>query len=240
MNGFDLSTISGVYVGNTQYSQIYYGSSLIWPVSPLPAGYTQLEYIESTQSGGQYIDLNIKLYEVKDTLYDIAIKFNMIGRGKDNSSQFNMFNCQDPNSSPWPGTMIRVDDQSSNQGVLKDKVVGRYIGGTDKDNFLGDRNTIIELPVQTPPNKNVTNIYNNNRTHLYHTTLFSSTKNTNGDPYRFAQARLYYFKLFVEGVLVRDLIPCKDSNNVVGMYDIVNNVFYTSPNGAAFIAGPEV
>ena len=36
------------------------------------------------------------------------------------------------------------------------------------------------------------------------------------------------------------MVPCKDSNNVVGMYDVVNNTFYTSPNGAAFVAGPEV
>jgi hypothetical protein len=36
------------------------------------------------------------------------------------------------------------------------------------------------------------------------------------------------------------MIPAKDSNNVVGLYDAANNVFYTSPNGAAFIAGPEI
>ena len=33
-------------------------------------------------------------------------------------------------------------------------------------------------------------------------------------------------------------IPCKDPNNVVGMYDIVNNVFHGSENSTAFIAGP--
>lgn len=31
MEGFDLSTISAVYVGNTPYSAIYYGSTKIWP-----------------------------------------------------------------------------------------------------------------------------------------------------------------------------------------------------------------
>lgn len=30
MNGLDLSTISDVYVGSTQYSSIYYGSTLVW------------------------------------------------------------------------------------------------------------------------------------------------------------------------------------------------------------------
>ena len=36
------------------------------------------------------------------------------------------------------------------------------------------------------------------------------------------------------------MVPCKNPNDVVGMYDVVNRVFYSSPNGAAFIAGPEV
>lgn len=31
MNGFDLSTISSLYVGSIQYSSLYYGSTLIWP-----------------------------------------------------------------------------------------------------------------------------------------------------------------------------------------------------------------
>ena len=31
MNGFDLSTITGVYYGSTQYSAIYLGSTKIWP-----------------------------------------------------------------------------------------------------------------------------------------------------------------------------------------------------------------
>ena len=50
MNGFDLSTISSVYVGSTQYSSIYYGSTLIWPTAPQPHDYS-LDYftIESLQ-----------------------------------------------------------------------------------------------------------------------------------------------------------------------------------------------
>jgi hypothetical protein len=96
------------------------------------------------------------------------------------------------------------------------------------------------LPEQTSPNKNVTNLNNNNSTHQYGASLFCSFSDTNNTPQRYCNGTLYYFKLFVEGTLVRDLIPCKNSNNVVGMYDVVNNVFYTSPNGNAFVAGPEV
>jgi hypothetical protein len=50
---------------------------------------------------------------------------------------------------------------------------------------------------------------------------------------------IYYVK--IEGAsLIREFIPCINPNNIVGMYDTVNGVFYSSPNGTAFIAGPDV
>lgn len=235
MSGFDLSTISSVYVGSTQYSSIYYGSTLIWSATPpsrLPAGYTEIEYISSTSTGGQYIDLDIKLYEVLNTDYDIAIKFSIKGQGLNNTTNSAIFACQN-NSSPWPGTFIRKVATSNN-------VIGRYIGGTNKDNTLGSINTIIELPVQTSPNKNVKNLSNSGRTHSFGTSLFCVFSDTNNTAANFTEGTLYYFKLFVEGTLVRDMVPCIDPNNVVGLYDLVNNVFYSSPNGSAFVAGPTV
>ena len=144
-----------------------------------------------------------------------------------------MFSCQDPNNNPWPGTFIRKRESNTD-------IQCRYIGGSNKDNYIGNLGDVIEFPVQTPPNKNVTNIFNNNKTHLYGTSLFCGFSNTSNSPQRNANAALYYFKLFVNGDLVRDMVPCKNSNNVVGMYDLVNDTFYTSPNGAAFVAGPEV
>lgn len=206
------------------------GSFILGP-DRCPYGYTKLEYISSTSGGNQYIDLDIKLYEVLNTDYDIAMKFNM--STTQTESQATMFSNQDPNTSPWPGVFIRRETN-------KNRIQGRYIGGTAKDNYFSTLGTITELPVQTPPNKNVTNIYNNNKTHTYGTSLFCGFSNTSNSPQRFCNATLYYFKLFVNGALVRDMIPCKNSNNVVGLYDVVNNTFYTSPNGAAFVAGPEV
>jgi hypothetical protein len=160
------------------------------------------------------------------------MKFNAIGPGSDNTTQGTIFGCQDNTGSPWPGTFLRIN---------ADKVRGRYIGGANKDNDIAPLGNIIELTEKTPPSKNVYNYNNSGKTHTWGTSLFCIFNNqAKTNLIRFIEAKLYYFKLFVEGVLVRDLIPCKDNNNVVGMYDVVNNTFYTSPNGAAFVAGPEV
>lgn len=230
----DLENAKNIYLGSTEVSALYIGNNLMWELNTglLPKGYTQLEYISSTSDGGQYIDLNIMLYDTLNKDYDIAIKFNIHGPGKDNQQSF-LFFCQNV-TNPWPGTFIRLTEANDTY------VTGRYIGGTAKDNKFTNINTICELPVQTPPNKNITNLSNSGQTHSFGTSLFCGFSDANNTPYRFVNADLYYFKLFVEGILVRDMIPCIDSNNVVGLYDLVNDVFYSSPNGAAFIAGPEI
>ena len=231
----DLENAESIYLGNTEISALYIGSNLMWELNTglLPRGYKQLEYIESTSDGGQYIDLNITLYDTLNKSYDLATKFNMLGKGADNN-QPTFFGCQTI-SSPWPGTFIRMSQ------VGATNVTGRYIGANVKENNLGNINTIIELPVQTQPNKNVYNLNNSGQTHTWGTSLFCTFNNQAKTLVnRFCHARLYYFKLFVEGTLVRDMVPCKDPNNIVGLYDLANNVFYSSPNGALFVAGPTV
>lgn len=51
--------------------------------------------------------------------------------------------------------------------------------------------------------------------------------------------RVYWFKIYDNGTLVRDLVPCKNPNDVVGLYDIVNSVFYGSQNSYTFSAGAD-
>lgn len=205
-------------------------------VSVSASAYVELEYIESTSSGGQYIDLDIKLYETLNAWYDIAIKANVAGNGKDNV-QPTLFGCQ-TQSNPWPGTFIRISSS---------KVQGRYIGASGKDNNLSNLNELFELPVQTAPDKNVYNLNNNNQTHSWGTSLFCAFSDASGSPFRFIAAKLYYFKLFLkadassQGTLVRDMMPCmRRSDNAIGLLDKVNNVFYTNPSGDAFVAGPVV
>ena len=223
------NSISNIKIGSTQAKKAYVGTTLVWEkTSVLPTGYTELSYIESTSDGGQYIDLDIMLYDTLNKNYDIALKFMFFGSGQDNHTQPTLFGCQ-KNVSPWPGTFIR---RSGNTETIQ----ARYIGANVKDNNIGSTWEIIELPVKTPPNKNVYNYNNSNQTHTWGTSLFCIF-DPDKTPQRFAAARIYYFKLFVEGTLVRDMIPAKNANNVVGLYDLVNDVFYTSPNGAAFVAG---
>ena len=51
----------------------------------------------------------------------------------------------------------------------------------------------------------------------------------------------YYARIKVNSILVRNMIPCyRIADNIAGMYDTVNNVFYTNQGTGTFIVGPDV
>ena len=71
--------------------------------------YKRIEYISSTSTGGQYIDLGCKLLENTDDI-EIDIKFNIKGRGKDNGQS--TFIAAQPEISPYPGFVLRYNTAS--------------------------------------------------------------------------------------------------------------------------------
>lgn len=54
------------------------------------------------------------------------------------------------------------------------------------------------------------------------------------------QGKIYYFQIYDNDVLVRDMIPVVDSNGVACMYDKVTNEFFYNQGTGDFIAGPVV
>lgn len=56
-----------------------------------------------------------------------------------------------------------------------------------------------------------------------------------------ASAKLYSMKLYENAVKVRDFIPCyRKSDNEIGLYDLVNGVFYTNAGSGTFAKGADV
>ena len=67
----------------------------------------------------------------------------------------------------------------------------------------------------------------------------SNRVNTSYTPNQCARGlKMYAFQMWDNGNLVRDFVPVKNASGVVGMYDLVEGKFYTTSQGA-FIAGPE-
>jgi len=52
--------------------------------------------------------------------------------------------------------------------------------------------------------------------------------------------RMYSFKIYDNGTLIRDMIPVKDSDGVVCMYDKVSKQYFYNAGTGNFIAGPDL
>ena len=74
----------------------------------------------------------------------------------------------------------------------------------------------------------------------YNMTLMASTVGGTGLA-NYLNGRMYYCKIYDNDLLIRDLVPCyRKSDNKPGLYDIVNNVFYTNAGTGEFAVGPNV
>lgn len=51
--------------------------------------------------------------------------------------------------------------------------------------------------------------------------------------------KIYSCEIYKDDGIIRNFIPCKNSNDVVGLYDIVGNQFYQNNGTGSFTAGPE-
>lgn len=222
MTSTEIANASKIMLGSTEAVKMYIGSNKMWEqqtISRLPQGYTELEYIESTATGGQYIDTGLQMWATMPVSYEIDMKVYMMGKGKDNSTQPTLFG-NNYEVKPWPGFVIRNNNNSSLQ---QDQFPGTTYGSNNTEVVINQVQSNLSLTA-----------------HTVTATLFCG-KNGSGTPFRFAKCRIYYCKLKANSdTWQRDFVPCLNDENVAGLYDLVENTFYTSPNGVAFVAGPEV
>jgi hypothetical protein len=69
--------------------------------------------------------------------------------------------------------------------------------------------------------------------------LFIFDSNQKGTPLKkSASMKLYYLEIYDNGSLVRSFIPCvRNSDSQIGLYDIVNGVFYQNQGTGSFTYG---
>ena len=49
--------------------------------------------------------------------------------------------------------------------------------------------------------------------------------------------KLYYLEIYDNGLLVRSFVPCiRDEDGTIGLYDVVNNKFYTNQGTGSFMS----
>lgn len=182
--------------------------------------YTRLEYIEST--GTQYIDTGLTNTAIAKAEYSFSITSNITEvhaiAGSYNSNGSNYFG------------LVRLSDNKLNYRVRTAFVpCGDVVELNTKYNVDVDIQSNSQS--MTCNGVTVTSTYNavsaSNNIYLFKINDLSATG---------LRGRIYYFKLWQNGTLVRDLVPViRNSDNEIGMLDRVSGQFFGNVGTGNFI-----
>ena len=206
--------------------------------SGLPLGYTLLEYIES--SGTQYIDTGIKVTQndrvevrycyhenssvgtsgrIAGGRYTSGSPRDALALGSQNGKAdptTNMFSQFGTGGTAYAGPRIVIGDWFT----AKSSADGYYVN-----------DTAYQAPIPTDDFETP-----------YTVKLFAFEQSApGGDPtIGCGVGRCADFKIYTNNVLMMDLVPAKNSSNVIGMYDLVSGQFFTNQGTGTFTAGNTV
>lgn len=192
-------------------------------VSQVPSDYIQLDYVESTYA--QYIDTGVKPTANDHMVIETEIKWKSVTTG--NRQLFGANN----QAFYW-------GKHTSGYYELGTNNLGTTLASTDKFDVI--KVTTDNKTKTTTINVNgvdeVSRTYNSGPSYNHY--LFNI--GSGGTIYNFyTQAKIKYYRIILNGETIQDLIPCmRKSDNLVGLYDIINDVFYVSNTETPLVGGP--
>lgn len=183
----------------------------------LPNGYTRLEYIEST--GTQYIDTGIKGSQTTSCL--IKNNFNELS-----------------------GTQIFGAygfPKRFHYGIVDNQVYMPTVTNGTTTEHTFQANTNVHTYFLSP------NLYKYDNQEIAEgnfdfpkMNFYLFARNNNDSVANYCKSKLYFAKFYDNNTLIRNFIPARrNSDNELGLYDTVNDVFYTNQGTGSFIAGNE-
>lgn len=206
--------------GRLVYQKITSGST---PPSPsgLPSGYTEVEYVQNTTQA--YINTNLPIYSSTTNSYEVEIK--LIAAKHDSEYYQNVFSCMSEDGEPYQGFAYRYSNN-----VLQGNSIPN---GQNTFNIVNNFDSTQTVTITSSSSQRT-------YTHTYPLTLFCGLDSSR-NPFRFTNSKIYSCKITMNGILIMELVPCtRDNDSIAGLYDIVNDVFYSSANANPLVAGPTV
>lgn len=181
--------------------------------------YQQVEYIEFT--GTQYIDTDII-----PSNHTIEIRFNFGEYNNDEHLFGTDYNAKYCHFTTYNNKYYWGTNGTEYNG-------GSWSTGIHTLLYNGQNNSVVLDGATLDSGKEITSPPSSNK-------LFIGRRSSTAN----LKAIIYYMKITDKstGNLVRNFVPCyRTSDNVIGMYDTVNDVFYTNPSGTGtFLKGPNV
>lgn len=226
------TAITSMYKGTSKIIKTYKGATLLFSSSLLPSEFQQVEYIEST--GEQYIDTGV------------GGKPNISAKAKfmytDLTTQSNGWVCACSDTSGVRRLMIlglsndsyfrigygNLLQNSTTQATINTLYEVESIYSVGEQKVIVNGNEVIKTTNES------------DFTLPYNLTIFGFRIVANTIA-QYGYLKLYYLKLYKDNVLTRDYIPCyRKSDNVIGLYDLVNGIFYVNAGSGTFSKGADV
>ena len=187
----------------------------------LPSGYTELLYIEST--GTQWIDTGIT--PTQD--YTLYTKAAFLG-----SSGTNVL-----------GTRNSSNDTTNRFGIISfgaSSLFGAFYGANSVTGKAVDQNPheFSIGPDGFTMDEETVSVQQTNFSCSYPIILFGFNNGANGIVG--SEEKVYSCKIYSDGQLVRDFIPCIDPDGIIGLYDKETAIFYQNSGSGIFLKGPEI
>lgn len=199
----------------------------IYPESDIPVDYQEIEYIQSNGTG--YIDTGFQF-----TSNNAKVSLDVMLTAQDSGGK-NIFGSATNNDSSWFGIYM--------QGPLQ---AGFYCGNSNPFNFFFTRNVKKSISFHRDgsslefTNDGQTSNYTVGGTIVCGNNLMIATQPPLGTNRVPPGVRYYNFGVEQDNSIVRNYKPVyRKSDNVAGMYDTKNGVFYPPAEGT-FEKGPNV
>lgn len=203
-----------VTTGGTVVESCYNGCGCRTPSTLLPSDYTELLYVENANQA--CVDLGLQLFNTANSSFSISARVQTdANQPSDWTGEYNgiITNGYITNYSPcfrygW------VNNETDRELVFESNVNATF-------SSIPDLTSAITISCSdTSSQRSASEL------------LLFALHNGNSygvKPYFFGVGKIYTMTVTFNGSVVRDLIPCKrNSDNEVGLYDTVNNVFYTA------------
>lgn len=217
---------------STQYS----ATNVTLRYSRLPEGYQEVEYLESTQDGGQYIQTGITSFNQTDEI-DISFMYFAIPAAG-NQNIISIAGTADAQHY----MRIPAINNNYNSYIISDSAA---LVSTPQANTRFDAviNNSSHKVLENDTDLGTLTSYTGDFWYSYQITLFGISNTAGTLSGTGSRCRIYSFvhKNNSTGTVLRNYVPCyRILDNVAGFYDLANAEFIANAGSTAFVVGADV
>lgn len=220
MSKIGTADIKGIMLGSTEIVKAYLGTDIVYQnAAPAPEGYEWCEYIENTSSA--YINTGVKAKATHK--FEAVVNLSeRIVTGIFGAAYTHKPNC---------ALLVRASMNATRSYLY-------YGGGGSQCSSMIAQNAKVTIVLDKGAltfngTARATRSWGNYRDSAYNVHIFKAA-----DYNAYCKMKLYSFKIWDNDVLIKDYRPVKRiSDDVYGLWDMVDESFITSANSSTFTGG---